>query len=56
MFFAQLLPMLCLILLLSHVSCRSNPPPPPPPTTTGRISDKPRPGQPSPLAPGGPHV
>ncbi|KAI3930959.1 hypothetical protein MKW92_050075 [Papaver armeniacum] len=53
MFFAQLLRMLCLILLLSQVSCRSNPPPP---TTTGRTSDKTRPGPPSPMAPGGPHV
>ncbi|KAI3851385.1 hypothetical protein MKW92_039141 [Papaver armeniacum] len=56
MFFAQLLRMLCLILLLSRLSCRSNPPPPPPPTTTGRTFDKTRPGPPSPMAPGGPHV
>ncbi|KAI3977598.1 hypothetical protein MKX01_000511 [Papaver californicum] len=56
MFFSQLLRLLCLILLLSQVSCRSRNPPPPPPTTTGRTTDKPRPGPPSPMRPPGPHV
>ncbi|KAI3897909.1 hypothetical protein MKW92_009580 [Papaver armeniacum] len=42
MFLSQLLRMLCLILLLSQVSCIRIPPPLP--TQSGRAHDKPRPG------------